>query len=111
MAKVSAPDAPKYLDAKTKRKWQDAWLKAFDAAQRDYPDNEPAQRTAATKEANKLLAVPAPESAEEIDALESHQVIKRERRTIEDVEHAVCVTSDGRKYQFPVKAKKATEAK
>jgi hypothetical protein len=111
MAKVSAPDAPKYLDAKTKKKWQDAWMKGFESAQRDYPDNEPAQRTAATKEANKLLAVPAPESAEEIDALESHQVIKRERRTIEDVEHAVCVTSDGRKYQFPVKAKKATEAK
>jgi hypothetical protein len=114
MANISvAPDAPKYLDAKTKKKWQDAWLKAVDQAKRDYPDNESGQRTVATKDANKLLSVPAPESADEIDALETHQVIKRERRNIDGVEHAVCVTADGRKYQHPVvvKAKKADPAK
>lgn len=111
MAKITVPDAPKYLDAKTKKKWQDAYLKAFEQAQRDYPENESAQRTAATKEANKLLSVPAPESAEEIEALESHQVILREKRSIDGVDHMVCVTADGQKYRHPVKAKKSAETK
>lgn len=106
-AGLSIPDAPKHLTAKAKKQWEDAFVKGLKQAAIDCPESESAQRTVATKEANKMLAVPAPESADEIDGLDDWQVILRETRVTKDgsqMRH--CVTSDGRKYSHPVKAKK-----
>lgn len=108
---VAVPDAPKHLDDKAKKQWQDSYTRAFAQAKIDYPENESAQRTAATKEANKMLAVPAPESADDIDALKDWQVLIRETRTSADgSQMRVCVTADGRKYSFPVVVKKSKPA-
>ena len=106
--KITAPDAPKHLSDKAAKQWQAAYVKALAQARLDYPENENTQRSVATKEANKMLAVPAPESAEDIDALEDWQVIHRS--TITDAKEKVtrrhCVTSDGRKYAFEIPQKK-----
>ena len=109
---IQVPDAPQHLDAKAGKKWQESYAKAHAQAKIDYPENESAQRAAANKEANKILAVPAPESADDIDDLEDWQVLLRETRTDaktgEKTRH--CVTSDGRKYAHPVKEKKQKPA-
>lgn len=109
---VTVPAAPKHLDDKAKKRWQGSYAKAHAQAQLDYPENKNAQHAAANKEANKMLAVPAPQSAEDIDSLEDWQVLKRETRTAADgSETRHCVTSDGRKYAHPaVKEKKAKAA-
>lgn len=110
--KVTIPDAPKHLDDKAKKQWQDRYAKALAQAQIDYPENESAQRSAANKEANKMLAVPAPESADDIDNLEDWQVLVRETRT--DAKTGAqtrhCVTTDGRKYAHPIATKKTKPA-
>jgi hypothetical protein len=100
---VTVPDAPKHLDSKTKKKWQETYAKAHAQAKIDHPDNDSIQRTVANKEANKMLAVPAPQSADDIDALEDWQVLTRETRTAKDgsqTRHVV--TADGRKYAHPI---------
>ena len=108
MATSEVPAAPKHLDEKAAKQWQDAFAKAHAQAKINHPEDQSAQRRAATQEANKMLAVPAPQSADDIDALEDWQVLVRETRTAKDgSEMRHCVTSDGRKYAHPVKAKKA----
>lgn len=98
------PDAPAHLDTKASKQWQSAYAKALDQAKLDYPEDASAQRRAATKAANALLAVTAPTSAKEIDALADWQVLTRDTRTAADGSQTrVCVTADGRKYSFPVK--------
>lgn len=107
MAPISIPDAPKHLDKKAKKQWEDKYVAALKQAQIDHPDNESTQRAAATKEANKMLAVPAPETAEDIDKLADWQVLVRETRTNKEgseVRH--CVTTDGRKYAHVIEKKK-----
>jgi hypothetical protein len=99
---ANIPDAPQHLSDKAKKQWQANFQKAQAQARLDYPDNESAKRTVATKEANKMLAVPAPESADDIDALEDWQVIHRSTRTKDGVARRHCVTSDGRKYSFEI---------
>jgi hypothetical protein len=108
---IQIPDAPKHLPDPAKKQWRESYVKAFDLAKRDNPDNESAQRGAASKAANAMLSVPAPQSADDIQALEKWQVLHRGVRTIEDIEIAFCVTSDGQKYAFPVTAKKSKEPK
>jgi hypothetical protein len=104
---IAVPDAPKHLSDKAKSKWQKSYKDAFAKAQIDYPDNDSAQRTAANKSANAMLAVPAPQSAADIDKLDDWQVIVRETRTQGDgTQVKVCVTADGQKYSFPVPAGK-----
>lgn len=95
--------APAYLPESQKKAWEGKYDKAFEQAKTDHPDNESAQHTAAHKEANKMLAVTAPTSAEDIDKLQDWQVLQRGVRTINGVEHRVCTTIDGRKYAHPVK--------
>jgi len=100
MANENTPAAPTHLPAEIQKKWQGEYEKALAAAQNDSPTDTKAQHRAALKAANRLLAVAAPKSAAEIDALESWQVLKRETRR----GNRVCVTADGRKYSFPVPA-------
>ena len=98
MASTNVPEAPKHLSDAAAKQWQDTYAKALAQAKLDIPDNERAQRIAALKRANAMLAVPAPQSAADIDKLEDWQCMKRETR--DGVR--VCVTTDGRKYSFPV---------
>jgi broad specificity phosphatase PhoE len=107
---VIVPDAPAHLSDKAAKQWAATYTKALAQAKIDTPDNDSAQRTAALKAANALLAVPAPTSATDIDALDDWQFLLRETRTVKDVETRVCVTTDGRKYSFPVPPAKTAKA-
>jgi len=107
---VTVPDAPEHLSKKAAKQWQAAFTTALAQAKINYPDNESAQRSAATKAANTLLAVVPPTSADEINALGDWQVINRGVRVNNKtgVREAYCVAADGRKYAFPVTTKSAT---
>jgi hypothetical protein len=97
---VNTPAAPGHLPAKIQSQWTASYTKAFTQAQRDFPDDIRSQRTAALKAANRLLSIPAPTSADEINALKDWQVLSRgERGGV-----VFCVTADGQKYSFPVAA-------
>lgn len=95
-------NAPAHLPESVQKKLHDKYNEAKKAAAVNYPDDESTQHIVATKEAHKLLAVKAPESAADIDKLEEHQVLQRGTRVIKGSEHRVCVTADGKKYSFPV---------
>jgi hypothetical protein len=99
--------APKFLPVEEKKKWQGVYDGALKQAKVNIPENESAQHTAALKEANKTLAVPAPTSAAEIDKLPAWQVLKKGTRIIDGEEHLTAITIDGRKYAFPQKKKAA----
>ncbi len=103
--KLPVPDAPAHLSEKAAKQWQAAYAKAFTQAKIDNPDNERAQRVSALKAANAMLAITPPQSAADIDALDNWQFQLRETRTVDGVATRVCVTSDGRKYAFPVDPK------
>ena len=97
---INIPEAPKCLPAKQQDEWKKSYEKAFRQALRDYPENDTQQRQFAMREANRLLSVPEPKSHEEASALPAHQVMLRE-----EVEGELrIVTTDGKKYAFPVPA-------
>ncbi len=98
----NVPKAPAHMSTDAAKQWTAAYTKALKQAQVDMPNNASGQRAAALKAANALLAVPAPTSAVEIDTLEPWQVLVRETRTVKGVPTRVCITTDGRKYSFPV---------
>lgn len=98
------PNAPAHLSDKAQKQWSATYAKALAQAKIDAPSNVSAQRAIALKAANALLAVPAPTSATEIDKLEAWQVLKRETRLVNGAPVRVCVTTDGRKYSFPIQA-------
>jgi len=103
---VITPNPPAHMSDKAQKQWTATYIKALAQAKLDSPDNERAQRIAALKAANALLAVPAPTSAADIDKLDDWQVILREDRTAKDgTKMRVCVTADGRKYAFPIATK------
>jgi|GEM_PF-3775820 len=107
---TTLPAAPAHLPESAKKQWRAGFAKAFELAKRDNPEDTNAQRSAATKSANAMLAIPEPKSAADIDALEEWQVMPktRETRDVEGVSTRVCVTSDGRKYSFPVEDEVST---
>jgi hypothetical protein len=94
------PSAPSHLSPKAQKQWSKTYANAFAAAANDFPNDVSRQRQAALKAANQILAVPAPASAADIENLEDWQVLLRGTRNGE----TFCVTSDGKKYSFPVKA-------
>lgn len=102
MAEINIPAAPKHLPAAAAKQWTDTYKKALVQAQNNFPEDPGAQRAAATKEANRMLAVPAPKSAADIDALPAWQVLIRGTRKGSEGDEAYCVTADGRKYSFPI---------
>lgn len=99
---VVTPAPPVHLPDAAQKQWTALYVKALTQAKLDYPDNPSAQRTAAIKAANTILAVPAPASAADIAKLEPWQVLLRSTRTVNGVQVQLCVTTDGRKYSFPV---------
>ncbi len=102
-----SPEAPAYLSNKGKKQWLAKFAEALVEAKRNHPENVGAQNAAALKAANSMLAVPAPTSAADIAALDDHHKMLDEVRVDKNgVSNRHCVTSDGRKYSFPVDAKK-----
>jgi hypothetical protein len=101
---IQAPAPPSVMSNDAGKQWQATYSKALAQAKLDTPDNEPAQRAAALKAANALLAIPAPANANDIAKLDKWQVLLREDRVVDGVPTRVCVTSDGRKYAFPIPA-------
>lgn len=98
------PDAPVHLTSKAARQWQADYATALNKAMIENPGDERAQRVTALKAANSMLSITPPTSAAEIDALDVWQVVKDTRKTIDvdGVQTRVCVTTDGRKYAFPI---------
>jgi hypothetical protein len=101
---VVTPAPPAHLSETAQKQWTALYTKALAQAKLDYPDNPGAQRTAALRAANAILAVPAPTCAADIDKLEPWQVLLRSTRTVKGVQVSLCVTTDGRKYSFPIAA-------
>ncbi len=100
---IEIPAAPRYLPKAQKAAWGKRYEEAYKEAQLSFPGDASSQRITALKEANKLLRVPAPKNAAEIDKLEAHHVIKRGEKEIDGVTHVYAITSDGRKYFHPRK--------
>lgn len=98
-------EAPGHLPVAQRKQWEGRYNEALKQAKVNHPDNEAAQHTAALREANKMLHVPAPQTAEDIDKLADWQVTQRGDKSIDGENHRYCVTIDGRKYSFPAKAK------
>ena len=109
-AAIVAPTPPGHLSVKAQKAWQDKYVSTLKQAMLDYPGNERAQRIAALKTANALLAVPAPDSADAISKLEEWQVLVRKDVEVKvkgvSIQTRVCVTTDGRKYSFAIPAAK-----
>jgi hypothetical protein len=104
MASSTSIPAPTYLPGAAAAQWRGAYEKAFAQAKIDHPNNPSAQRATALKAANARLAVNPPTSATDIDKLEPWQVLVRETRNVKGQQMRICVTTDGRKYSFPVQA-------
>jgi hypothetical protein len=105
MAKAHA--VPKFLPEDQKKKWQGTYDATLKQAKANPSNSDSQAHAAALKEANKLLAVPTPTSAADIEKLEAWQVVKRGPRLIDGKEHLSCITIDGKKFAFPVAAKNA----
>jgi hypothetical protein len=101
---VITPAPPAHLSDTAKKQWTANYIAAHAQARIDHPDNPGAQRTVALRSANTILKVPEPRSAADIEALEPWQVLLRSTRDIDGVKTLLCVTADGRKYSFPIKA-------
>jgi hypothetical protein len=95
---INIPEAPQCLPKKERAEWAELYAKAFRQAQRNFPEDEAAQRQAALREANRMLQVPEPKSHEEALALPAHQVLLSE---VVDGELRI-VTTDAKRYKFPV---------
>ena len=104
--------APKYLTGDAKKKWEGTYDAALKQAKIDSPNDENTQFATAHKEANKMLSIPAPDSAKAIDEMEEWQIVPGSRlaKVIDGTEHKVCVTIDGRKHAHPVKKQAAPKA-
>jgi len=99
---VVTPAAPVHLSVAAKTQWTAKYATAHAQAKIDHPDNPGAQRTAALRSANTVLKVPEPKSAADIEVLEPWQVLLRSTRNVNGIQTLVCVTTDGRKYSFPI---------
>ncbi len=96
-SEAKTPEAPAILPAELKAKWRSVYAEEFKAAQADHPEDVPAQRQQALREANRLLRVPEIQSAADADRLPKWQVLAD--TTAQGVRKLV--TIDGRKYKFP----------
>jgi len=101
---VITPTAPAHLPESAQQQWTGLYTRALAQAKANFPDNDRVQRSAALKAANAMLAVTPPTSAADIEDLEPWQVLHRGTRVVKGVTELMCVTSDGKRYSFPVRA-------
>jgi len=115
MATDTTPTAPAHLPAALQKKWSNNYADALEQAQIDIPNDPSAQRSAALREANKLLKVKMPEDHKGAAALvkafqekadAGWQILAHGTRQIKGVAHLSIVTADGQKGLFPIPAEK-----
>lgn len=105
-AVVNTPEAPSILPAKLQAEWRKTYADALEAARADEPDDPARQRLLARREANRILRTPKLTSYESAMQLEDWQVLFRG-----EVDGVLkVVTCDGKKYRFPVPARRASQA-
>jgi len=106
--KSNVPAAPQFpgMPRDFAARWENAYVRAFKQAEVNHPGDDTEQRAVATREANRLFAVYEPESYEEAMAIESWKVLHRDEFGTE----LRVVTIDGKKYRFPLPARKAEAA-
>ncbi|HZU33719.1 MAG TPA: hypothetical protein VFB79_21575 [Candidatus Angelobacter sp.] len=100
--KVQVPAAHAVLPEKLQKKWQKTWLDAYNASSREENLDEAGRQQFATKEANRLLRVPAPKSHEEAMDLEDWQIAHKSEKGGK----LRIVTIDGKKHTFDMPTKK-----
>jgi hypothetical protein len=101
--KIQVPDAPAGLPASVEKKWKQAYEEAFKEAKNDWPDDEPTQKQAALRDANRILKTPELTSySQTMDIEEWHFVL---REPSKDGKTLRVVTRHGKKYTFPIPAK------
>jgi hypothetical protein len=115
MANEILPNPPAHLPKALQIQWSKNYAAALKQAMTDIPADESGQRTAARREANKLLRVPKPETHKDAAALveafqskseDGWKIIAHGRRKVDGVDHLSIVTADGQKYLYPVPAEK-----
>ena len=74
---IQLPAAPEVLPEKEQAVWKQTWLKEFKQAQIDHAGDETAQRTVATRIANRALNPDDPQSFEDAVALPAWQCVSR----------------------------------
>jgi hypothetical protein len=89
-----------------KNRWRDEYRKAYTQSMQDTSGDEQASRQTATKEANRVFRVSAPESHADAVKLAPWQVAHRSERD----GNLHVVTIDGRKHKFAIPAQPAKPA-
>jgi hypothetical protein len=111
MAEDMTPTPPANLPTALQKKWSSNYEAALEQAVVDIPDNPSGQRTAALREANKMLRVPRPQTHKEAAALvdafqkkkqEGWQLLAHGERVVKGVKHLSIVTADGQRHLYPV---------
>ncbi len=100
---VQTPAPPEILPAPLQAQWRKTYAEALEQAKADEPDDPARQKMLARREANRLLRTPKLTSYEDAAGLKDWQVISR----VEADGVLKGVTFDGKKFRFPVPAKRA----
>jgi hypothetical protein len=105
--KIEIPLPPANLPASVEKQWSKAYEDAFKEAQNDWPDDVPAQKQQALREANRILKTPEITSYSQAMGIEGWHFVLREAS--KDGKTLRVVTRHGKKYTFdiPAKAQKA----
>jgi hypothetical protein len=96
--KVQVPQAPAILPAAEAKKWKETYASALKQAQADHPDDVPSQLKEALREANRILRVPEPKTAADVEKLAPWQVLKK---SVGEGGVVRVITCDGKKYEVP----------
>jgi hypothetical protein len=111
MADDLTPTPPANLPTALQDKWSKKYESALEQAEVDIPNNPNEQRSAARREANKMLRVSKPASHKEAAALvdafqkkkdEGWQILAHGERVIKGMKHLSIVTADGQRHLYPV---------
>ena len=108
---ITIPQPPSGLPKDVEFKWKQAYVLAFKDSQASDPENPGAWSQPATREANKVLRVPEPQSFGDAMNLADWMVMHREQKKTKDGVVLNVVTRHGKKFSFPVPAKFVVEPK
>jgi hypothetical protein len=93
---VQVPQAPAILPPAEAKKWKETYASALKQAQADHPDDVPSQLKEALREANRILRVPEPKTAADVEKLAPWQVLKK---SVGEGGVIRVITCDGKKYE------------
>jgi hypothetical protein len=101
---IDMPKPPAHLPAEAVQLWRNSFASAYKSERDDYPAKPQRWRKAAIKAAAKAIAISQLESFEDAMKLQPWQFIYREQVTTDHGQVLKVVTSEGKKYYFPVPA-------